>query len=253
MGVPVFVAELSGAAEALGAEIRLDGPEGRHAAAVVRLEVGQRLDLVDGAGTRVHATVVSVGRDDLIARADEVVAEPPPSPRLIVVQALVKGDRATTAVETLTEVGVDVVVPWQAARSVSVWRDDRVGKHLARWRAVAREAGKQSRRARHLEVRALHSTADVGVLLASAVAAGGERAGLVLHEEATDPLPRAGLPSDGDLVVVVGPEGGITDDELAAFTATGARSVRLGPSVLRASTAGTAAAAVLLAAAGRWG
>lgn len=241
--LPVFVAPVTGLAA--GAEVVLDGAEGRHAATVVRVSVGERLHLVDGVGTRAGATVTGTARDRVACRLDDVEVEAEPAPRLVVVQALVKGDRATTAVETLTEVGVDVVVPWQAARSVSVWREDKAAKNLDRWRSVARESGKQSRRARHPQVLPVHSTADVSVLLASAAA------GLVLHESATGPVPTS-LPATGDVVVVVGPEGGITDAELAAFTRAGAAVVRLGPSVLRASTAGTVAAAVLLQAAGRW-
>ena len=163
------------------------------------------------------------------------------------VQALAKGDRGETAVETLTEVGVDVIVPWAASRSVTRWSAERAPKALERWRSAARESAKQSRRARWPEVRGLATTAEVVALLRDAAL------GLVLHEERHEPPWRRSTPPvSGDVVLVVGPEGGISPDELAAFAGGGASAVRLGPSVLRTSTAGTAAAAVLLSRTSRW-
>jgi 16S rRNA (uracil1498-N3)-methyltransferase len=164
----------------------------------------------------------------------------------VVVQALPKGDRAETAVETLTEVGVDVIVPWLAERCVARWSGEKVARGRARWEAVARAAGKQSRRARFPEVAPLARTADVAALVRAAAAA------VVLHEEAADPLGAGAWPLAGDIVLVVGPEGGIAPAELEALTAAGARLARLGPTVLRTSTAGTVAAGVVLAGTARW-
>jgi len=227
-----------------GAELVLDGPEGRHAGTVRRVRVGEQVVVTDGAGHGVEAEVLAVGPDGVRLGVRSRWEEPAPQPRVVVVQALPKGDRGEVAVETLTEVGVDVIVPWAAARCVTRWREDRAAKSLARWRSTAREAGKQARRVRWPDVRPLASTADVAALLASAAA------GLVLHEEATTPLASVPVPPEGDVVLVVGPEGGISPEELAAFSA--AQHVRLGPSVLRTSTAGTVAAGIVLSRTPRW-
>ncbi|MGH8867602.1 MAG: RsmE family RNA methyltransferase, partial [Actinomycetes bacterium] len=142
MSPPVFLVEaarLAGDAAAVGATVRLEGPEGRHAVRVRRLAVGEQVDLADGAGTRAHCVVARAASDVLELRVTGREVEPEPVPRVVVVQALAKGDRAERAVEAMTEVGVDAVVPWAASRSVVRWRDDRAERALARWRAVARE------------------------------------------------------------------------------------------------------------------
>lgn len=221
--------------------IVLDGPEGRHAATVRRLGAGEAVDLVDGAGTRCTCTVTATTRDtvtlDVVARA----YEPVPAPRITLVQALAKGDRGELAVELATEVGVDEVVPWMAARCIPQWQGERGAKGLARWRSTAREAAKQSRRAWFPPIRE-------PVALAAVCALPGQL--LVLHESATVPL--SGVELAGDMVLVVGPEGGLTPDELAALAAAGGQVVRLGRTVLRTSTAGAAATAVVSARTGRW-
>ncbi len=244
MSAPVFVADRAALAE--GSELLLTGPEGRHAATVRRLEVGEEAVLTDGAGLVVRCQASEVGRDHVLFVVLDRREVPAPTPRLVVVQALPKGDRGELAVETLTEIGVDVVVPWAASRCVTRWRDERGHKALGRWRATAREAGKQSRRAWFPEVTELASTVEVAALL------DGAALGVVLHEEAMLSLGGAAVPGSGDLVIVVGPEGGLSRDELLAFAATGADAYRLGPSVLRTSTAGTVAAAVLLSRTPRW-
>ena len=162
------------------------------------------------------------------------------------VQAIPKGDRGEAAVEDLTEVGVDRIVPWTAARCVAVWAGERGARSLARWRSTAREAAKQSRRAWIPEVTEPASTGQVAAMIAAASCA------IVLDPEAAESLGRTEPPPSGDLLVVVGPEGGITDDEVQAFLAAGAIARGLGPTVLRTSTAGMVAAAVLLSRGGRW-
>jgi 16S rRNA (uracil1498-N3)-methyltransferase len=225
----------------------LEGPEGRHAVSVRRLRPGEDVVLTDGAGTGAYGTVRAVsGKDRLEVTVTSVHTEPEPRPRITVVQALPKGDRGELAVETMTETGADVIVPWAAARCVTQWRGERGHKSLAKWRSTAREAGKQSRRLRFPEVAPLASTADVAELLRAA------DLGVVLHEEGDLPLASARLPCDGGIVAVVGPEGGVSPQESEIFTAAGARLCRLGPSVLRTSTAGTAATALLLGRTGRW-
>jgi 16S rRNA (uracil1498-N3)-methyltransferase len=164
----------------------------------------------------------------------------------VVVQALPKGDRGEAAVELLTEVGVDVIIPWAAANCVAQWKADRVDRGHRRWLDAAHAAAKQSRRARFPQVEALATTSDVVSRVRSAACA------VVLHETAESSISSVSAPHSGDLVVIVGPEGGISDEERAAFVAAGATTVRLGPSVLRTSSAGIAAVAALMAPTGRW-
>ena len=223
-----------------GDRVRLDGPEGRHAAKVRRLAPGEALDLVDGAGLRVRCVVESVTAEGLVAHVRSREVEPAPEPWLVVVQALAKGDRGERAVEVLTEAGVDEIVPWSAARSVTQWRADRGEKALERWRSVARESGKQSRRARFPVVAPLATTRMAAARLQAAAGA------FVLDESATEHLGAVTLPADGEIVLVVGPEGGFAPDELGTFADAGAAAVGLGPSVLRTSTAGVVALAVVL-------
>jgi 16S rRNA (uracil1498-N3)-methyltransferase len=224
-----------------GDVIVLAGDEGRHAATVRRLHPGERVDAGDGRGGVAECVVTAVARDTVTLAVRERRHEPPPAPRLVVVQALPKGERAADAVEAMTEVGVDEIVPWPAARSVVRWDAARGAKALERWRATAREAAKQSRRAWVPLVTEPATTAQVAERLRNAALA------VVLHEAAATPLPDP--PDAGEVVVVVGPEGGLADEELAAF---GGTPYRLGSSVLRTSTAGVAAAAVLLSRTARW-
>ncbi|MFJ7203133.1 16S rRNA (uracil(1498)-N(3))-methyltransferase [Streptomyces sp. NPDC098789] len=246
MTAPVFVVEEVPA----GPEFVLDGPEGRHAVSVKRLNPGEAVVLADGRGRWAEAVVKAAeGKDRLVVAVESVHEEPEPTVRITVVQALPKGDRGELAVETMTETGVDAVVPWQASRCITQWRGERGAKALGKWRATAREAGKQSRRVRFPEVAEAMSTKQVAALLAGADLA------VVLHEDrdaGSLALATAELPVAGAIVVVVGPEGGVSPEELAVFAEAGAKPYRLGRSVLRTSTAGTAAAAVLLARTGRW-
>ncbi|TDD76513.1 16S rRNA (uracil(1498)-N(3))-methyltransferase [Actinomadura darangshiensis] len=243
MSAPVFLA----GTDALERDtVLLDGPEGRHAAAARRLRPGERVDLTDGAGLLAECVVTAADRASLTLDVLARHRQPPPEPRLVVVQALPKGDRGELAVETMTEVGVDEIVPWAAARCVTRWRPERREKALGRWRATAREAGKQARRGRLPEVADLASTDDVAARIGAASLA------LVLHEEAEAPLSAVEPPAEGEIILVVGPEGGIAEEELELFAGAGGRPARLGPTVLRTSTAGVVAAGVLLAATGRW-
>jgi 16S rRNA (uracil1498-N3)-methyltransferase len=224
----------------------LSGAEGRHAATVRRLRPGERVDVGDGAGLVAECVVAgpAAGGLELTVRARREV--PRPDPVITVVQAIPKGDRGEAAVEGMTEVGVDRIVPWAAARCVAVWSGERGARSLAGWRATAREAAKQSRRAWIPEVTEPAPTAQVAGLIEASSCA------IVLEPEATDSLGRLVPPESGALLVVVGPEGGITDEETKAFLAAGAASRGLGPTVLRTSTAGMVAAGVLLSRCGRW-
>jgi 16S rRNA (uracil1498-N3)-methyltransferase len=220
----------------------LTGEEGRHAARVRRLNAGERVAVGDGRGGLLDCEVASVIADGLELTVSSRRLVPASQPRLVVVQALPKGERAELAVETMTELGVDEIVPWSASRSVVQWAGARGDKALEKWRRTAREAAKQSRRAWVPVVAPLASTAEVARRAPT----------FVLHEAATTPLATAALPPAGEVVVVVGPEGGVTEDELATFAAAGGVAVRLGDPVLRTSTAGAAALAALSLLLGRW-
>jgi 16S rRNA (uracil1498-N3)-methyltransferase len=234
--------QLARAAEvAVGEQVRLDGEEGRHASDVRRLRVGEPVDLTDGVGTLLHATVAEVHRGGLTADVSTVESVDRPVPRLTVVQALAKGGRDEQAVEAMTEIGVDEVVGWSAERCIARWTD----RTEAKWLATTRAAAKQARRTWWPTVSGPTTTEAVGALCRSADLA------VVLHEGALDPLAGIAVPASGSVVVVVGPEGGITARELAILQTAGASVVRLGDTVLRASTAGAAALAVLCAAT-RW-
>jgi 16S rRNA (uracil1498-N3)-methyltransferase len=228
-----------------GAEITLDGPEGRHGATVKRLGVGEQVLLTDGLGHRAEAVVEGVGVATLRLRLRSLTLDRPPDSRFVLVQSLAKGDRDEQAIEAATELGVDEIVPWQAGRSIVVWRGERAARSLRKWESVVLAATKQSRRSRvPLVSEPANRTAVIARISAAALA-------LVLHEEAEQTLAGVDLPSSGDVVVIVGPEGGVAPEELSAFVAAGAVAVRLGPNVLRSSSAGPAALAVL-SAAGRW-
>jgi len=224
----------------------LDGPEGRHAATVRRMRVGEVLVLTDGAGRLASATVVAVGHGSVDVTVEPAWDESLPQVRVTLVQALPKGDRSELAVELATEAGVDAVVPWAASRCVARWVGDKADKGVRRWQLIAGQAAKQSRRSTVPPVRPLASTADVVRLIQSAAGA------LVLHEGGSVPIAQVPLPSSGSLLLVIGPEGGISPAELAVFTDAGGHVVRLGAEVMRTSTAAAVALGALGVLTGRW-
>jgi 16S rRNA (uracil1498-N3)-methyltransferase len=239
----VSAEQLAGATA--GSLLTLDGPAGHHGATVRRIGVGEHVLLADGVGHRAEAVVETVGVGRLDLRLKAITQERQPDSRFVLIQALAKGDRDEQAIEAATELGVDEVVPWQAARSIVLWRGDRAARSLRKWESVVLAATKQSRRARVPKVSEPANQAAVIQRIEGAALA------LVLHEEAQQPLAGVELPQRGDVVLIVGPEGGVSAEELSAFEGAGAVAVRLGPNVLRSSTAGPAALAVL-SAAGRW-
>jgi len=202
--------------------------------------------LTDGRGGLAEARVTEVTRDRVRFEVLGRRLLPEPQPRFTVVQALPKGERAEIAVELLTELGADEIVPWAAARSVAVWRGEKAARGAERWRRTALAAAKQSRRGRIPVVAELAGSDAVASRIAAA-----DRA-VLLHAEADRPLAGIELPATGEVLLVVGPEGGLAPEELAAFIERGARPARLGPEVLRTSTAGAAALAVLSAGTDRW-
>lgn len=225
---------------AVGDLVRLDGEEGHHAATVRRVAPGERIVVADGRGHGVAGTVSVVRRASLDLVVEELLGTPEPQPRYVVVQALAKGEHGERACAMLTELGVSKIVPWQASRSITRWNAERREKGRARWTATVREATKQSRRLRVPDVAELARTEDVCARIAEAALA------VVLHEEGSAPLASVARPPAGEVVVVVGPEGGIAPDELAEFAAAGAHPVMLGDGVLRTSTAGVVALAGLM-------
>ena len=246
MTPPLFLVAELGSELATGDSIVLTGPEAHHAGTVKRLSPGEVVWLADGRGALAETTVASVTRDRVVFTVLRRRAVAERSPRFAVAQALPKGERAELAVEALTELGVDEILPWAAARSITQWRADKAERGVAKWRRVAEEASKQSRRARVPLVSELTSTPALADRVAAASLA------LLLHEDAGQPLASVVVPDHGEVLLVVGPEGGLGEDELAALEGRGARRVRLGPEVLRTSTAGAAALAVLSERAGRW-
>jgi 16S rRNA (uracil1498-N3)-methyltransferase len=226
--------------------ITLAGAEGRHATTVRRLAVGERVDVTDGAGAVADCVVARVLPGEVELAVLGRRSEPRGEPRIVVVQAIPKGDRGELAVEIMTEVGVDAVVAWQAERCVARWRGDRADKALARWRATAREAAKQSRRAWIPEVTGPETMPAIAARIAAAARA------ILLDPDAPTALARLRPPDHGEIVVIVGPEGGVSPAEAASATRAGAVPARLGPTVLRSSSAGAVAAALVLAGSGRW-
>ncbi len=209
------------------ATMTIRGEEAKHASAAMRIAPGEPVLVGDGKGTVARCTVTSADRTQIDVRIDDV-DEVQPAREVMVVQAIPKGERGDLAVELLTEAGVTSVVPWQSARTVSDWRGKETAKRQ-RWQRVARAAAKQSRRAWLPQI---HDHA-VGVPPVRGAA-------LILHEDATDSLFDLDLPA-GPITLVVGPEGGLTEDEVASLLARGAHAVRMGPEIMRTSTAGAAA------------
>jgi 16S rRNA (uracil1498-N3)-methyltransferase len=241
---PVFLVD---AAAACGDEVVLTGQEGHHAADVRRLRAGERVDVTDGLGLRLRCRVRTAGRSELVLEVQERVVEPAADPRLVVVQALVKHEAAEQAVTTMTEVGIDEIVPWSARHSVVTWPGERAARGLRRWRTAAEQAAKQARRAWLPLVTEPAGTPEVLDRVAAA-----DLAVMLDADAASAPLRDLPVPESGTIVLVVGPEGGISPDERDLLTAAGAVPARLGPTVLRSATAGTVAAAVLLSGTARW-
>ena len=240
---PLFVAAPG---ELAGDVIVLSGAEGRHAATVRRLAPGERADVTDGAGQLAECVVTQAGPGVLRLAVQARRVQPPAAPALVVVQALAKGERGQLAVELLTETGADVIVPWAAQRSVTRWQSERGERALARWRATAQEAAKQARRARFPVVTPLADGPAVARLVRPAALA------VLLDPDAGTALAALPVPARGEVVLIVGPEGGVSPAEASELTAAGAVGAHLGPTVLRTSTAGAVAVSVLLSRSSRW-
>ena len=225
---------------ALGTRVTLGGPEGRHASVVRRIEIGEMIIIADGLGSGVRGRVVTVDKSALVVEVTEQLRTPVRARRFVAVQALAKGDRSELAIEMLTELGIDEIVRWSASRSIVRWTGDRAQKSLSRWRSTVREAAKQSRRLTVPTVTDARTTKQLTTMVADAALV------LVLHEDATESIADIELPAAGAVMIIIGPEGGITADELDALVAAGAHAVSISDGVLRTSTAGVVALAGLL-------
>jgi 16S rRNA (uracil1498-N3)-methyltransferase len=241
-----------------GSTFVLAGTEARHAVTVKRLAVGETVDIADGAGKRLTGTVTAAAPGELTVECSEVASEPRPDIRLVLVQALAKGDRDELAAETATELGIDAVVPWQAERSIVRWKAERAAKAHAKWQSVVTAAAKQARRAWIPEVRAAVDGAGLQAAVAAADLA------VILHEDAVRPLRQvlaawaggaasdAGSGAPREVLLIVGPEGGISQREVTRLCDAGAVTALLGHHVLRSSTAGPAATVLASDILGRW-
>lgn len=229
----------------VGDTITLAGAEAHHAAAVRRVRPGETVTITDGRGAWIEGETLSVDQSRVEIHVVRRASIARPTPRIQLAQGLAKGDRDELAVQAATELGVDAIVPWQAARSVSRWQGAKAEKGRARWQRIAREAAKQAHRAWIPEVHDVVTTAELAARAHDADV-------VVLDPRAELPLTRVEPSHDRDLLIVVGPEGGVSPEELRTLTAAGARNAQLGDTVLRTSTAGPAALAVLNAVSGRW-
>jgi len=244
-----------------GSAFVLGGTEARHAVTVKRIGVGEAVDIADGAGKRLTGTVTAVAAGELTVECVDLAEEPRPGTRLVLVQALAKGDRDELAAETATELGIDAVIPWQAERSIVRWKAERAAKAHAKWQSVVTAAAKQARRAWIPEVRAAVDGAGLQTAVAAADLA------VILHEDAVRPLRQvleAWLESVGpgevvaddagsrEVLLIVGPEGGISPREVTRLCDAGAVTALLGHHVLRSSTAGPAATVLASDILGRW-
>ncbi|RNE49589.1 16S rRNA (uracil(1498)-N(3))-methyltransferase [Corynebacterium alimapuense] len=226
-------------------EVTLAGPEGRHAVAVKRIQPGEQIMLIDGRGAFAEATVTATtGKTQLLAQVDRSGVEKRPRPAVTVVQALPKAERSELAVDLATQAGADEIVPWQAQRCVAKWTGPKLAKGVAKWETTALAAAKQSRRTFIPIIHDPVNTAELAQLIAG-------RPALVLHEDSAVALSTVDLDVE-DLVLIIGPEGGIGPEEVAELTAAGAQAVRLGPEVLRTASAAMVALSAIGVLSSRW-
>lgn len=247
MSLPVFVADhlLADAGSSAG----ISGAEARHAIQSQRTTVGERIELIDGTGTRAVVEVTAIsGKNQLVGIIESITHEPPATPQVTVVQALPKSERSELAIDLLTQAGANVIVPWQASRCIAKWPTSaKQQKGVAKWEAAALAAAKQSRRAYIPQITGLKTTSDVEKLIAEADIA------LVLDEQAEESLKNLPLADVENIVLIIGPEGGITEEELVVFQTAGAKAIVLGPEVLRTASAGMVALAAIGIRTARWG
>jgi 16S rRNA (uracil1498-N3)-methyltransferase len=242
---PLFFAAI-GKDTVVGSSFVLSGPEAKHAVTVRRMLQGEAVAVSDGAGVKIRGQVTKVGKDTLEINVESVEVIPAPSVQLHLVQALAKGDRDELAIQACTELGLQGVIPWQADRSISIWKDEKKTKGQTRWQTIVAEAAKQSLRAYVPVVEQVQNSQELVSKLSNFDLV------LILDPEAKQSIAQWALPAEGSVALVVGPEGGMSEAELEAFAVAGFSSVRLGSGVLRTSTAGMAAVSFLQAKLGEW-
>ena len=236
---PMFWSKFQTAPKA-GERVELGGSEGKHAASVRRMRVGEAIQLTNGHGLRVKGSVVEVFPKSLIVDISQVTEDAIPTNQIFLIQALAKGDRDELAIQAATELGAVAVIPWQAERSISRWDAAKAAKGQARWQLICDEAAKQSLRTHFPLVAMPLSSAEVAKIVGDF--------DLVIVLDPTSKLGLAKLERlSGKVALVVGPEGGISDEELELFENAGAVRVHLGESILRTSTAGIAAISAIQA------
>lgn len=232
----LFVDDLFGVSAGMVVALPVD--ESRHAAAALRMKTGEPVLVADGKGHRAFGVAQVQGNQvGVVVTSVEIIAQP--NPRITIVQALAKGEHGELAVDLMTQVGVDRIIPWSASRSIAQWKSDRADKSRTKWLNMARAAAKQSRRAWIPEIAEVKSTKELVALIPNFDAT------FILHEDAQHPLALAQLPASGEICLIVGPEGGISEAEITEFVGAGATTAALGSSVLRASLAGAIGLGVL--------
>lgn len=242
---PLFFSVI-GADTEVGSKFVLGGLEAKHAVAVRRITVGEKIQITDGAQTLIKGEVTGTGKQTLEILVQERSLLEPPKTKIYLAQALAKGDRDELAIQAATELGVHGVIPWQAERSISIWKDEKKAKGIARWQQIVQEAAKQSLRGLFPTVEQSMTTSDLIERLK------GFDQVFVLDPTSQDSITRAQIFPETSIAVVVGPEGGVSDQELASFKAVGFNLVHLGSGILRTSTAGIAALSYLQAKLGDW-
>ena len=223
-------------------QIEVDGDEAHHGVNVLRLKTSEEVKISDGVGNWGVGTVSQVNKKSFTVEILDRGFEPASKQRVVVVQAILKNDANKEAVDFLTQVGADEIIPWQSQHSIGKFDD----KSLSKWQSAARESSRQSRRVRIPVISNAYSTEN----LISKIK--GLQNIFVLHESADNRLSQIEINQEADVILIVGPEGGLSEIEVNTFVTAGAKIVRLGESVLRAANAGAAAASVVMSRTGKW-
>ena len=226
-----------------GSTQELSGDEGHHAVKVMRLQIGEQIKIADNLGNWVSGAITEVGKKSLKINVSERGNAEHLKPELILVQAVTKSDRTKEMLELLTVAGADQIIPWQAQRCISKWKSDSTDK----WLTTIKESAKQARRVK-LPVLSDAVTTNQLVKLFQA-----EDQIIVLHESAQLNLSQFNFVEyTKRILIVIGPEGGISEEEIAQLTSAKAVVVRMGENVLRSAHAGFAALSGIQTLIGRW-
>jgi 16S rRNA (uracil1498-N3)-methyltransferase len=226
-----------------GSTQELSGDEGHHAVKVMRLQFGEQIKIADKLGNWVSGAITEVGKKSLKIDISERGNAEHLKPELILVQAVTKSDRTKEMLELLTVAGADQIIPWQAQRCISKWKSDSTDK----WLTTIKESAKQARRVK-LPVLSDAVTTNQLVKLFQA-----EDQIIVLHESAQLNLSQFKfVEKTKRIFIIIGPEGGISEDEIAQLTSAKAVVVRMGENVLRSAHAGFAALSGIQTLIGRW-